>query len=154
MELDVSKPAGSRVRSLHILCTKCRVPQYEPVEDAAVYTVVVPEYLVSGGDGYAVIGDEMVKHDSGETLGSGCWVLGSGSGWSPGGDASSRFSSFCRRLGRLHRVPVHQPAPAGLSSRGRSDQLLQLRFWTGTEPSAGSAGSPGAALDRLRPCSL
>lgn len=79
MELDVSKPAGSRVRSLHILCTKCRVPHYEPVEDAAVYTVVLPEYLVSGGDGYTVIGDEMVKHSSGERLGGGFWFW-----WVPG----------------------------------------------------------------------
>lgn len=73
----MSKPAGSRVRSIHILCTKCRVPQYEPVEDASVYTVVVPQYLVSGGDGYTLIRDEMVKHNSGEVLGNGLWVLGS-----------------------------------------------------------------------------
>lgn len=71
MELDVSRAAGSRVRSLLILCTECRVPRYQPVEDAAVYTLVVPGYLVSGGDGYTVIGDEMVKHDSGEVLGGG-----------------------------------------------------------------------------------
>lgn len=75
VELDVSKPAGSRVRSLRILCTKCRVPRYEPVADAAVYTVVVPEYLVSGGDGYTVIRDEMVKHSSGEALGGGFWLV-------------------------------------------------------------------------------
>lgn len=66
----MSKPPGNRVRNLHILCTKCRVPRYEPVEDAQVYTVVAPEYLVSGGDGYAVIGEEMIKHNSGEI-----WVL-------------------------------------------------------------------------------
>lgn len=67
----MSKPPGNRVRNLHILCTKCRVPRYEPVEDAQVYTVVAPEYLVSGGDGYAVIGEEMIKHNSGEMSGSG-----------------------------------------------------------------------------------
>lgn len=67
----MSKPPGSRVRSLHILCTACRVPRYERVEDARVYSVVAPEYLVSGGDGYTVIGEEMITHKSGETLGSG-----------------------------------------------------------------------------------
>lgn len=72
----MSKPAGSRVRSIHILCTKCRVPQYEPVEDTSVYTVVVPQYLVSGGDGYTLIRDEMVKHNSGEVLAPWVWVLG------------------------------------------------------------------------------
>ncbi|CAF89930.1 unnamed protein product, partial [Tetraodon nigroviridis] len=66
VELDVSKPAGSRLRSLRILCTRCRVPRYQPVEDAAVYSVVVPGYLVNGGDGYTAIGDEMVKHSSGD----------------------------------------------------------------------------------------
>uniref|UniRef100_A0A3B5KF59 5'-nucleotidase n=1 Tax=Takifugu rubripes TaxID=31033 RepID=A0A3B5KF59_TAKRU len=74
VQFDVSKPPGSRLRSLHILCTSCRVPRYRPVEDAEVYTVAVPDYLVSGGDGYAVIADEMIKHNSGETLG------GAGSG--------------------------------------------------------------------------
>lgn len=73
----MSKPAGSRVRSLHILCTKCRVPEYEPVEDASVYTLVVPHYLVSGGDGFTVIGDEMVQHNGGEVLGPGFYGLGS-----------------------------------------------------------------------------
>lgn len=71
----MSKPPGNRVRNLQILCTKCRVPRYEPVEDAQVYTVVAPEYLVSGGDGYTVIGEEMIKHNSGEMLGSGREVL-------------------------------------------------------------------------------
>lgn len=71
MQFDVSKPPGSRLRSLHILCTSCRVPRYRPVEDAEVYAVAVPEYLVSGGDGYAVIADEMIKHSSGE--GGGFW---------------------------------------------------------------------------------
>lgn len=66
MQFDVSKAPGSRVRSLQILCTNCRVPRYRPVEDAEVYTVAVPEYLVSGGDGYAVIADEMIHHNSGE----------------------------------------------------------------------------------------
>lgn len=63
---DVSKPVGRRVRSLDILCTRCRVPRYDPVEDEAVYTVIMPEYLVRGGDGYSVIGEEMLRQSSGE----------------------------------------------------------------------------------------
>lgn len=61
------------MRSLHILCTNCRVPHYQPVEDMEVYTVAVPEYLVSGGDGYTVIADEMIKHNSGEMLEGQFW---------------------------------------------------------------------------------
>nr|XP_046228876.1 snake venom 5'-nucleotidase-like [Scatophagus argus] len=66
VEFDVSKPPGSRVRSLLILCTKCRVPHYEPVENETVYTVVVPSFLAMGGDGYSMIKDEALKHNSGD----------------------------------------------------------------------------------------
>uniref|UniRef100_A0A3Q4BQF1 5'-nucleotidase n=1 Tax=Mola mola TaxID=94237 RepID=A0A3Q4BQF1_MOLML len=66
VEYDVSKPPGSRVRSLSIVCTKCRAPHYKPVEDETVYTVVMPSYLVKGGDGYSMIRDEMLKHNSGD----------------------------------------------------------------------------------------
>lgn len=63
---DISRPPGSRLRSVSILCTKCRVPRYEPLDDEMVYTVVVPSYLVAGGDGFFMIRDEALKHNSGE----------------------------------------------------------------------------------------
>lgn len=69
VEFDISKPPGSRVRSISILCTKCRVPHYEPLKDEMVYTVVIPSYMVAGGDGYSVIRDETIKHNSGEMFG-------------------------------------------------------------------------------------
>lgn len=74
MEFDVSKPVGNRVRSLSILCTRCRVPQYEPVQDDGLYTVVLPSYLVTGGDGFVVIQNEMKKHSSGENPAHSHWV--------------------------------------------------------------------------------
>lgn len=66
VEFDLSKPAGSRVKSLNILCSKCRVPRYEPVELDSVYKVVLPSYLVTGGDGFSMIPKEMLKHNSGD----------------------------------------------------------------------------------------
>lgn len=66
MEFDVSRPPGSRLRKLDIICTKCRVPRYEKVQDQQVYTLVLPSYLVAGGDGYSMIAQEMLKHNSGE----------------------------------------------------------------------------------------
>lgn len=143
MQFDISKPPGSRVRSLQILCTDCRVPRYQPVEDAELYTVVMPEYLVSGGDGYAVIADEMIKHNSGEMLGGRGVLVASA-------EPSSLFFSICRRLGRFRRVHLHQPTQAGLSSRGRTDQLLQLCCRTGMQHDAGFTGITGTAVDRLR----
>ena len=66
MVYDLSRPPGARVRSLRVLCTECRVPRYEPVDRGALYRVVLPSYLVAGGDGFSMIRDENVKHDSGE----------------------------------------------------------------------------------------
>lgn len=66
VEYDLSRPPGRRVKSLSILCTKCRVPQYEPVEDETVYTVVLPSYIMTGGDGFSVLKNETLKHNSGE----------------------------------------------------------------------------------------
>ncbi|TMS12765.1 5'-nucleotidase [Larimichthys crocea] len=66
VEYDLSRPPGRRVKSLSILCTKCRVPQYEPVEDEAVYTVVLPSYIMTGGDGFSMLKNETLKHNSGD----------------------------------------------------------------------------------------
>lgn len=66
VELDLSKPSGKRVMSLHLLCTKCRVPKYEPVVLDQVYKLVLPSYMVNGGDGFSMIKEEMLKHDSGD----------------------------------------------------------------------------------------
>lgn len=54
------------MKSLSILCTKCRVPQYEPVEDETVYMVVLPSYMMMGGDGFSVLKNETLKHNSGD----------------------------------------------------------------------------------------
>lgn len=66
VEFDLAKPPGSRIRTLNILCSQCRVPHYEPVQDGLVYKVVLPSYLVTGGDGFSMIKDEMLKHNSGD----------------------------------------------------------------------------------------
>ncbi|XP_071323799.1 snake venom 5'-nucleotidase-like [Trachinotus anak] len=66
VEFDLSKPPGHRVKSLSILCTKCRVPLYEPVQDEQVYKVGLPSYLVTGGDGFSMIKNETLKHNSGD----------------------------------------------------------------------------------------
>ncbi|CAJ1077730.1 '-nucleotidase [Xyrichtys novacula] len=66
VEFDLSKPPGNRVKSLDILCTKCRVPKYEAVDDEMIYKVVLTSYMVTGGDGFSMIKDEILKHDSGD----------------------------------------------------------------------------------------
>ncbi|CAL8314900.1 unnamed protein product [Merluccius merluccius] len=66
VEYDLTRAPGQRVRSLRLLCTECRVPRYEAVQEDKVYKVVLPSYLVTGGDGFSMIRDEKIKHDSGD----------------------------------------------------------------------------------------
>ncbi|XP_024150136.1 snake venom 5'-nucleotidase [Oryzias melastigma] len=65
VEYDLSKPVNQRVVSLSVLCTECRVPKFEPLDPQKTYTVVMNSFMVGGGDGYSVIQDELLKHNSG-----------------------------------------------------------------------------------------
>lgn len=60
-----NKP-GERVVSLQVICTKCRVPKYVPVQMDEVYKVALPAYIAEGGDGFSMLKNESLKHDSGD----------------------------------------------------------------------------------------
>lgn len=148
VEFDLSKPSGSRVRSLDILCTQCRVPQYEPVEDEAVYTVVLPSYMMTGGDGFSMIKNETLKHNSGEKFGyfSGFSFLGGILSWNFSFD--SLFPS--RWSGHFSRVQLHHAEKESVSVRWGTHQVPQLSVWTaGTDATTGFTGVTGAALDSV-----
>ena len=66
MVYDLSRNPGDRVVRLEVLCTQCRVPSYEPLRMDEVYKVILPSFLANGGDGFRMIKDEVLKHDSGE----------------------------------------------------------------------------------------
>lgn len=68
IEYDLSKPSGERLVKASVLCTECRVPHYEPLDPKKVYRLVMPSYLVDGGDGFSMIKEEKLKHDSGESI--------------------------------------------------------------------------------------
>lgn len=70
MKYDLSKPPKQRVVSLSLLCTDCRVPKYEPLDPEKIYTVVMPSYIVDGGDGFDMIKNELLKHNTGRKFGS------------------------------------------------------------------------------------
>ncbi|XP_006870708.1 PREDICTED: 5'-nucleotidase [Chrysochloris asiatica] len=63
---DLSQKPGNRVVSIDVLCTKCRVPIYEPLKMDEVYKVILPSFLASGGDSFQMIKNELLKHDSGD----------------------------------------------------------------------------------------
>lgn len=49
---DLSKPRGKQVVRAEARCGACRVPTYEPLNMTAMYSVILSEYIVQGGDGY------------------------------------------------------------------------------------------------------
>lgn len=63
---DLSRKPGDRVVKLDVLCTQCRVPSYEPLQMDKTYKVVLPSFLANGGDGFQMIKDEALRHDSGK----------------------------------------------------------------------------------------
>lgn len=66
MVYNINKEPGQRVVRLEAMCTKCRVPRYVPVEKDQVYKVVLPAFLAEGGDGFSMLKNESLRHDSGK----------------------------------------------------------------------------------------
>ncbi|XP_002092432.3 protein 5NUC isoform X2 [Drosophila yakuba] len=45
---------GKRVVSAQALCASCSVPTYKSINETALYQVIVPQFLLEGGDGYTL----------------------------------------------------------------------------------------------------
>ncbi|XP_016062807.1 PREDICTED: 5'-nucleotidase [Miniopterus natalensis] len=63
---DLSRKPWDRVVKLDVLCTRCRVPSYEPLRMDEVYKVVLPNFLANGGDGYQMLKEEALQYNSGD----------------------------------------------------------------------------------------
>ncbi|KAJ7403707.1 Snake venom 5'-nucleotidase [Willisornis vidua] len=63
---DLSRAPGSRVVSLEVLCTACRVPAYVPLQMDEIYNVTLPSYMLFGGDGYNMLKDKNLGYSKGE----------------------------------------------------------------------------------------
>ncbi|NWR33769.1 V5NTD nucleotidase, partial [Tachuris rubrigastra] len=63
---DLSRAPGSRVVSLEVLCTACRVPAYIPLQMDEIYNVTLPSYMLFGGDGYHMLKDKNMGYSKGE----------------------------------------------------------------------------------------
>ncbi|XP_064506115.1 5'-nucleotidase isoform X2 [Pseudopipra pipra] len=63
---DLSRAPGSRVVSLEVLCTACRVPSYIPLHMDEIYNVTLPSYMLFGGDGYHMLKDKNMGYSKGE----------------------------------------------------------------------------------------
>lgn len=52
---NVDMPEGSRVVSVKVRCARCTVPSYHPLNDTEKYKVIVPQFLLDGGDGHVMV---------------------------------------------------------------------------------------------------
>lgn len=62
---DLALSPGNRVQSVEVLCTKCQVPKYVPLDLQETYALVVPSYLANGGDGFDMIKNNKENHQIG-----------------------------------------------------------------------------------------
>ncbi|XP_073812053.1 protein 5NUC-like [Musca autumnalis] len=52
---DYNRPAGNRVVSAEVRCAACSVPTFEPLDQTKHYNVIVPFFLLDGGDGHTFV---------------------------------------------------------------------------------------------------
>ena len=53
---------------LLVRCADCMTSQYNPIESAKIYDVVVAGYLANGGDGFNMVKEQKLDHFVGKRL--------------------------------------------------------------------------------------
>ncbi|KAL3883275.1 hypothetical protein ACJMK2_029558 [Sinanodonta woodiana] len=59
---DLGSPKGQRVISVDVRCLACNAPSYSPLDDNTVYNILIPDFVINGGDGYTLIKETMIQH--------------------------------------------------------------------------------------------
>ncbi|XP_017884500.1 protein 5NUC-like [Ceratina calcarata] len=54
---DLTRPNNSRVLSVEVLCASCNIPMYSKLEKNKSYTVLLTDFMQTGGDGYSMLKD-------------------------------------------------------------------------------------------------
>lgn len=52
---NLSQPANSKVVSAQVRCANCSVPTFSDLVETETYSVIVTDYMYSGGDGYDML---------------------------------------------------------------------------------------------------
>lgn len=68
---DVRKRSGRRVMSVKVRCQKCLVPTYSALDEEQIYRVLLPSFLIDGGDGYSMFTEEKLSQERFNSLDSG-----------------------------------------------------------------------------------
>ena len=61
----MKKPSNNRVGEINVRCAGCEVPVYKPLEESAVYKVIMTGHIARGGSGLTVISEKKLSHQSG-----------------------------------------------------------------------------------------
>ncbi|XP_050298725.1 protein 5NUC-like [Anthonomus grandis grandis] len=64
LELDMTQPAYSRVKSIKVRCGSCQIPVYEPLDMNQNYTLVTSSFLADGGDGITIFKEKSLMRDA------------------------------------------------------------------------------------------
>ncbi|KAK3603341.1 hypothetical protein CHS0354_025947 [Potamilus streckersoni] len=59
---DIGSPKGQRVVSVEVRCHVCKAPTYNLLDDNTVYNVLLPDFVIKGGDNYTIINQTMIQH--------------------------------------------------------------------------------------------
>ena len=58
---DRTKSEGSRVVDVEVKCAVCQIPEFQPLDDQASYSILSSSFLIKGGDGYSMLRDERLS---------------------------------------------------------------------------------------------
>lgn len=64
---NVTNPVGEKVASVRILCNKCVVPEYLPLDEEEIYSTIVTSFMAGGKDGFTMLLDHK-GHQTGRLL--------------------------------------------------------------------------------------
>ncbi|XP_064605250.1 snake venom 5'-nucleotidase-like [Liolophura sinensis] len=81
---DLKKPSGKRLVNVRVLCQRCDLPHYQPVNVNERYSIVLPTFTADGGDGFD-------------------FELGKGDRISPGFLDSDLFTSYVKHFSPLYK---------------------------------------------------
>ncbi|XP_074644485.1 5'-nucleotidase-like [Tubulanus polymorphus] len=58
---NLTAPIGQRFVKAKVRCAKCLIPKFEPLDQNEIYSILLPSYIVKGGDGYTMIPEKAKK---------------------------------------------------------------------------------------------
>ena len=59
---NVTQPKGHRVVAVEVLCQECTPVEYKPIDLEQTYRVVATDFLAGGGNGYAMLADNLQNY--------------------------------------------------------------------------------------------